>query len=29
MFQSVEGQAWELGWRKDNVYDLDRPTTCG
>jgi len=23
MFQTVEGQAWELGWRKDNVYDLD------
>jgi len=23
MFQSVEGQAWELGWRTDHVYDLD------
>ena len=23
MFQAVEGQAWELGWRKDNVFDLD------
>jgi geranylgeranyl diphosphate synthase type II len=23
MFQTVEGQAWELGWRRDNVYDLD------
>ena len=23
MFQSVEGQAWELGWRADHVYDLD------
>ena len=23
MFQAVEGQALELGWRKDNVYDLD------
>jgi geranylgeranyl diphosphate synthase type II len=23
MFQTVEGQAWELGWRKDNVYNLD------
>ncbi|MGH9373816.1 MAG: polyprenyl synthetase family protein [Vicinamibacterales bacterium] len=23
MFQAVEGQAWELGWRKDNVVDLD------
>jgi geranylgeranyl diphosphate synthase type II len=23
MFQAVEGQAWELGWRKDNVCDLD------
>ena len=23
MFQTVEGQAWELGWRKDYVYDLD------
>jgi geranylgeranyl diphosphate synthase type II len=23
MFQTVEGQAWELGWRRDNIYDLD------
>lgn len=23
MFQTVEGQAWELGWRRDNVCDLD------
>jgi geranylgeranyl diphosphate synthase, type II len=23
MFQTVEGQAWELGWRKDNLYDLE------
>ena len=23
MFQSVEGQAWELGWRADKIYDLD------
>jgi geranylgeranyl diphosphate synthase type II len=23
MFQSVEGQAWELGWRTNHVYDLD------
>jgi len=23
MFQAVEGQAWELGWRADHVYDLD------
>jgi geranylgeranyl diphosphate synthase, type II len=23
MFQTVEGQAWELGWRRDNVYDLE------
>lgn len=23
MFQSVEGQAWELGWRADHVYDVD------
>jgi geranylgeranyl diphosphate synthase type II len=23
MFQAVEGQAWELGWRRDNVNDLD------
>jgi geranylgeranyl diphosphate synthase type II len=23
MFQAVEGQAWELGWRRDNIYDLD------
>jgi geranylgeranyl diphosphate synthase type II len=23
MFQAVEGQAMELGWRRDNVYDLD------
>lgn len=23
MFQSVEGQAWELGWRADHIYDLD------
>ena len=23
MFQAVEGQAWELGWRRDNVHDLD------
>lgn len=23
MFQAVEGQAWELGWRRDNVFDLD------
>jgi geranylgeranyl diphosphate synthase type II len=23
MFQSVEGQAWELGWRADHVYALD------
>lgn len=23
MFQSVEGQAWELGWRAKEVYDLD------
>lgn len=22
MFQTVEGQAWELGWRRDNVCDL-------
>ena len=28
MFQSVEGQAWELGWRADHVYDLEPPTTC-
>jgi geranylgeranyl diphosphate synthase type II len=23
MFQTVEGQALELGWRRDNVFDLD------
>jgi geranylgeranyl diphosphate synthase type II len=23
MFQTVEGQAWELGWRRDNAADLD------
>lgn len=23
MFQSVEGQAWDLGWRTHHVYDLD------
>ena len=23
MFQTVEGQAWELGWRADHVYDLE------
>jgi geranylgeranyl diphosphate synthase type II len=23
MFQTVEGQAWELGWRRDNATDLD------
>jgi geranylgeranyl diphosphate synthase type II len=23
MFQAVEGQAWELGWRRDNVHHLD------
>ena len=23
MFQTVEGQAWELGWRRDNAIDLD------
>jgi geranylgeranyl diphosphate synthase, type II len=23
MFQAVEGQAWELGWRRDNLYDVD------
>ena len=23
MFQSVEGQAWELGWRADHIYDLN------
>jgi geranylgeranyl diphosphate synthase, type II len=23
MFQTVEGQAWELGWRKDNIYDVE------
>ena len=22
MFQAVEGQAWELGWRRDNVHNL-------
>lgn len=23
MFQAVEGQAWELGWRRDNAIDLN------
>jgi geranylgeranyl diphosphate synthase type II len=23
MFQAVEGQAWELGWRRDDVHNLD------
>ena len=27
--ESFEGQAMELGWRRDNRCDLDPTTTCG